>query len=465
MTRLDTPMASMVTVASLARLLLAATFLVSTAAMASGPAPKKTQTVKGNITLTTSLANDHVLMPGQGLVHLAIDLDATKKAGGKRLPMNIALVIDRSGSMRGEKIQNTRRAAKHLVAQLTDKDTLAIISYSDDVRVDLPASRIDASVKKQALAAIDKIRAGGSTNLSGGLFRGQAEVERNVATGQVNRVLLMSDGLANRGITDTKALSQQVQKGSQRSVSVTTMGVGSDYNEDLMTAVADHAGGNYYFIQESKQVTGIFRTELQKMFATVAQNTIVEVTLDDGVDLKQVFGYTFTRQGDTVKIPLAEMFAGQKRSILLEVEVPVIRPGTVVVGGVKLSYIDIAGEGDARTAKTSLAVSVTRDKALVEKNRNRGVEERVEEVQVAQVMTKAADLVKAGRSGEAQGLLKAQAAKTAERARGMGGSKRLSAQVKQLKGLQADFEDAAAEPAAAPAAIKRAKEKARLQIR
>ena len=427
--------------------------------------PQKKQTASGNISLTTSLGNDHVLLTGDGMLHLAIDLSATKKASAKRLPMNIALVIDRSGSMRGDKIEYTRRAARHLIEQLTDRDTISIVSYSDNVRVDLPSSPVTKRARRRALDAIDGIRAGGSTNLSGGLFKGQAEVERNLETGQVNRVILMSDGLANRGITDVKALSQQVQKASQQGISVSTMGVGEDYNEDLMTAVADNGGGNYYFIREPQQIAGIFSTELKKMFATVSQRTTVVVTLEDGVDLDQVFGYSYKRSGDKVRIPLAEMFAGQKRSILLSVRVPTVREGNTIVGNVALTYEDVSGRGITRSVDMDLAVQVTRDKRLVEKNRNVGVEERLEEVRVANVMTRAADMLKEGRGADARKVLRQEAKRAASRSKDMGGSARVDRQVKQLQKLETDFEEAEAMPAAAPSLIKGAKAKARLQKR
>jgi Ca-activated chloride channel family protein len=423
-----------------------------------------TAATPGSVKLNAQLSNSHVLMPGAGEVSVAIDLSAIKDANGKRLPMNIALVIDRSGSMRGEKMVQTLAAATHFVKQLTHKDTLSIVSYSTDVRIDLPASQMSDEVRKDALAAIEGIQPSGSTNLSGGLFRGQDEVERNLRSGQVNRVILMSDGLANRGIADAKALSMQVQKSAQRGISITTMGVGADYNEDLMTAVADHASGNYYFIKEAKQIASVFKIELDKMFSTVAQAATVTLFLEDGIELASVFGYTFTRKGDSITIPLAEMFGGQKRSILAKVKVPIMREGRIAVGSVTLSYDDIATQKKA-TSKVDLAVRVTKNKTLVENGRNRGVEERVEEVQVAAVMTKAADMLKSGRAADARKMLRKQATSTAARAKKMGGSARLGAQVKQLEALDDAFGAAEAAPSAAPAMVKDVKEKARQQAR
>jgi Ca-activated chloride channel family protein len=428
-----------------------------TVAPPSTPPTAVKQSPKGSVGLTTRLSNTHVLMPGNGVVRLEIGLDAADAKKGARLPMNIALVIDRSGSMRGDKIVHTREAARHLISQLTDKDTVAIVSYSDDVRVDLPASQATAKTRKEALDAISRIRPGGSTNLSGGLFRGQDEVNRNLRTGQVNRVILMSDGLANRGITDTRALSQQAQKHAQQGVSVTTMGVGTDYNEDLMTAVADHASGNYYFIEKSSAIASVFTRELSRMFSTVAQAAIVEVLIEDGVELKQVFGYTSTREGDIVKVPLAEMYAGQKRSILLEFVVPTVREGTVRVGEVTLRYEDAQREGKKVTEHVNMNVRVTREAAKVEKGRDRTVEERVAEVEVAAAMNQAAALLQAGRTKDAQQVLQRESTRLDSEANRLGGSKRLRKRAASIRKMEMEFDSAADEPAAAAGMAKKAK--------
>jgi len=417
----------------------------------------------GALTMTTSLSNRNVLQSGPGIVHMAIDLKGDPAISGKRLPMNVALVIDRSGSMRGDKIEDARASARHFVSQLSPQDRIAIISYSDGVRVDLPSSKATKATKKSAIEAIAGIQSGGSTNLSGGLFRAQDEVERHLSAGQVNRVILMSDGLANRGLTDTKAISKRAQQTSQRGVTTTTMGVGTDYNEDLMTSLADHAGGNYYFIQESKQIANVFKEELRKMFATVAQNTVVEFTLEDGIDLKDLYGYTFTRQDGKVTVALSDIFGGQKRSILMAFEVPCQRAGTQSLSQVTLQFDDVNSGFKSQKALVSVDVAVTKDAALVESTRNRRVEERVGEVQVAQAVEKAADLVKSGNYGEAKRVLQRQRSHTANRAKGMGGSARLQEQIGVLDQLEVEFEAAEEAPASAPAraSVKRAKANAR----
>jgi Ca-activated chloride channel family protein len=417
--------------------------------------------VAGGVSLKAELSNTHVLMPGDGKLAVVAELAAAVPDGptaGPRLSLNLALVIDRSGSMRGDKMDETKQAARKLVEQLLPDDTLSIVSYSDDVRVDLPASKLSAAQREAAYDAIARMQPSGSTNLSGGLARGQEEVQRNLAKGQVNRVILMSDGLANRGVTDTDAIAQSAQRDAQQGISVTTIGVGTDYNEDLMTAVADKASGNYYFVAGAAAIPGVLTTELGKMAATVAQDARVELRLDDGIELAQVYGYTFTRMGDVVSIPLAELFAGQKRSIALQVAVPVLREGTLRVGELTVTYTD-RYKGPITETRV-VEVTVTRDPKLVEAGRNRSVDERLVEVQAAAVLNQAANLVKEGRHGDAQQLILENTMNFRGKAAGMGGSGRIQAQIDNLTRTGTVFESAAAPsaaPAAAAEAVKRAK--------
>ncbi|MBT9558806.1 MAG: VWA domain-containing protein [Myxococcales bacterium] len=415
----------------------------------------------GAISVKAELSNTHVLMPGDGKVSVVAELAAAVPdfpTAGPRLSLNLALVIDRSGSMRGDKMDETKEAARKLVEQLLPDDTLSIVSYSDDVRVDLPASKLSAAQREAAYDAIARMQPSGSTNLSGGLARGQEEVQRNLSKGQVNRVILMSDGLANRGVTDTDAIAQSAQRDAQQGISVTTIGVGTDYNEDLMTAVADKASGNYYFVAGATAIPGVLTTELGKMAATVAQDARVEFRLDDGIELAQVYGYTFTRMGDVVSVPLAELFAGQKRSMALQVAVPVLREGLLRVGELTVTYTD-RYKGPI-TETRAVEVTVTRDPKLVEAGRNRSVDERLVEVQAAAVLNQAANLVKEGRHGDAQKLILENTENFRGKAAGMGGSGRIQAQIENLTRTGTVFESAAAPsaaPAAAAEAVKRVK--------
>lgn len=414
------------------------------------------------VEVVTRQSGTHVLMPGGGDLTVVVDLKALENQHvdlEHRLPLNVALVIDRSGSMRGDKMDRTREAARKFVEGLNERDTFALVSYSDDVRVDLAADKATDDHKRAALREIARMQPSGSTNLSGGLFRGQAEVSRNLAAGAVNRVLLMSDGLANRGVTDVSSIAQAAQREAQRGLSVTTIGVGTDYNEDLMTAVADQGSGNYYFVENAQSVPTVLSAELSKMANTVAQDARVEFTLDDGAEFQRVIGYAYTRSGDKVTVPLAEMFAGQRRSITLHLSVPVVREGPFRVGEVAVSYVDPVQDGVRVVRAVPVSVTVTRDAAQVDAGRDPSVDDRLVEIRAAAVLNEAAERASRGDNAGALQFLNDNAADIRAQAEGTG-SARMEAQVKNLERARGILEGAAsagAAPAAPAAAVKQLK--------
>jgi Ca-activated chloride channel family protein len=167
----------------------------------------------------------------------------------RRPPLNIALVIDKSGSMaEARKIDYVKEAARALVAQLEYGDRFAIVTYDDGVQVPLPSQALED--RRAALRVIDQIWPGGATNLGGGLLEGYRQVRSRFNPDGVNRVLLLSDGLANRGVTSPDELSGAAWREGEGGVSLTTFGVGLEFNEDLLAGLAESGRGTYYYIDQ-----------------------------------------------------------------------------------------------------------------------------------------------------------------------------------------------------------------------
>jgi len=338
------------------------------------------------------------------VVHTLIGLKGVEASASNDLPMNLSLVIDRSGSMQGQKIVDARQAALSMIDRLRRGDRVSIVSYSDNVRVDVRSTVINRRTRRTIKQAIRRISADGSTFLSGGLEAGIREARRHLRGDQANRVLLISDGLANRGITAVSALNQIARTATQDGIATTTLGLGADYNEDLMTAVANHGGGNYYFVERSEDLASILDQELDQMMATVASGATLELSLNDGVEVEEVYGYAWNRDGNRTVIRLGDVFAGQSRAILVKLRVP-RKDGSKTLGDFTVLYDDMTAGGQRASANARVQIKVTSDRELIRRNRNDEVEARIGEIELATQMQHAAQMVKEGRFEEARGVL------------------------------------------------------------
>ncbi len=234
----------------------------------------------------------------------------------KRLPLNISLVLDRSGSMSGDKIEYVRRAASFVVDNLQPEDVLSIVSYDDNVEVEFPSSQVlnKELIKNKIRNLTDR----GSTNLSGGMLEGFKQVKSTYKSGYVNRVLLLSDGLANAGVTDPALLRNMVtEKVRTEGISLSTFGVGADFNEDLMTSLAENGSGNYYFIESPDKIPAIFDQELKGLLSVVAQNMDLELVLPEGVQIDKVFGYPYKVEKGVLKIDFRDIFSEDTKGVLV----------------------------------------------------------------------------------------------------------------------------------------------------
>lgn len=354
----------------------------------------------GTLILKAAMSNGYISTAAQQDIFASIDIDAIKHEGSKRPPLNLALVIDRSGSMAGQKIENAKLAARRLVNVLEDHDRVAIVSYGSDVSVDFASARLDANNRVILMRAINSVAIGGGTNLSGGFQQGFSEVSRNKTGETVNRVILMSDGHANVGMTSMPQLTRLATTALSSDVSVTTMGVGLDYNEDIMTAMANEGAGNYHFIDQPSTIAGIFEAELEGLASTVAKNAAVAVKLAPGVTLDKLFGFAHTVAGNQVIVSLAEFHSEETKSILMKLKANAGAEGTRPIVDVNLSYQDVVNEKPAH-ASVALKSIATSDASLAQTKVNVDVIARVQQVEVAETLNEAMSLYEEGKAEEA----------------------------------------------------------------
>ncbi len=225
----------------------------------------------------------------------------------ERPPLNLGLVLDRSSSMAGDsKLPYAIKAAVYAVEQLLPTDRVSVTLYDDKIETPVPSTL--ATNKKAIVQALEKARPRGSTDLYGGWLNGMTEVRKFLMKSGVNRVLLLSDGQANQGVTDPNEIARGVADVVGQGISTSTIGVGTDYNEHLMLQMAQAGGGNYFFVNDPEGFQAIFQTELHGLMNMVGKNVSLGISGTAGVTvIDQLNDYGKLPTGN-FKLP--EMVAG-----------------------------------------------------------------------------------------------------------------------------------------------------------
>lgn len=235
--------------------------------------------------------------------------------------MNLCIVLDRSGSMSGQKIEKAKDAAIEALRRLGPRDVFSLVVYDHSVDTIIPAQLVANA--EWIESRIRDIRPGGNTALYGGVSQGAAEIRKHLEdSSRVHRLLLLSDGLANVGPSSSADLGRLGTSLLKEGISVTTVGVGTDYNEDLMTQLAQNSDGNTYFVESSVDLPRIFAAELGDVLNVVARKVHLEIECADGTRPVRIIGRDGRIRDRSVEIYLNQLYGGQEKYALVEVEVP-----------------------------------------------------------------------------------------------------------------------------------------------
>jgi Ca-activated chloride channel family protein len=240
----------------------------------------------------------------------------------ERLPVNLAFILDRSGSMSGEKIALARETIGAAIAGLDDRDRFSVVAYDNIVDVVIESTPASAEARRSAVQHMAGIEARGSTALSEGWLRGAEQVAHHLADGGVNRCLLVTDGLANIGITDPNALAHHAAELRSRGVSTTTFGVGGDFDEALLQAMADAGGGHFYFVPDAVSIPDHITSEVGETLEVVAREVRLEAIAPEGVELETISPHATARHGIRASISLADLVSDQVVDVILRLTFP-----------------------------------------------------------------------------------------------------------------------------------------------
>lgn len=279
--------------------------------------------------------------------------------GGARTPMNLCLVIDRSGSMEGPPLDYVKQACNYVVDLLGPDDILSIVTFEETVDVLMPPQRVTS--KQPVKDGIARIMPGNTTNLYDGLALGAQQVSTVTDPGRATRLVVLTDGDPTAGIKDFSALVAHAGEIKGRGITSTFLGFGPDYNEELLASMAKRAGGNYYYIPRPELIPEVFRTELEKLMTVVARNLRLELKPARWVTMRPTQGQTTsTMAGQEVSIQLADLERGSTLQQVLDFEFQNHPLGWYRVCGGKLSYDDLTG-GQTKVVDLDFVIEFTAD--------------------------------------------------------------------------------------------------------
>lgn len=350
--------------------------------------------------------------------NLMVSISAPEDPDSPRTPICVALVLDVSGSMSGycpdgrTKIEALKDTAARLIQNLTDKDEVAILPYSDSV---MPVQhRIKVTNKEGLLLAIEKLRTIANTNISGALLAGFEEV--NCEFQGVQRVLLLTDGLPTVGVTDGNRLLEMVRNRSNRNITLSTFGFGNDADQELLASMAKEGGGNYYYISGGKDVREAFARELGGVTSCEAQNIQVKVKPNQGNGneiLEILNDYNVTKEGDNDSVAVInaeDIYQGETKHILVRMKIqkpngkPKDRPFSIA--HVEVSYNETkAKTGERQKVEFNPKVEFVKpDEA--DKDADLKVAEQVGILETAAAQLRAVKLANQGDFAAAKGILR-----------------------------------------------------------
>jgi Ca-activated chloride channel family protein len=361
-------------------------------------------------------AESELLLASGGDAFVGVWVDVPSRApavrsgtAGRRAPVDLALVIDTSGSMEGAKIQAARASARTLVQRLADGDVLSVDTFSDHARPLVPPTVLTAETRARALSAIAELGTGGSTNLFEGLELAEMHVARDIARRPVRRIVLVSDGQANVGPSSPQALGDLAQRSLALGAQVTSLGVGLDYDERTLDAIADRTSGRLFHIGDPREMTAALEREVDLLAATMADQAELEVVPAPGVVLEGVEGARAEASpSGALRVPLGALYAGQHCEALVRVRVAGAPAGTQrALASVRLKFRDPADDGVERVQEVVARAQASDDAGAVAAHANATTRAMMATIEAAKIQIDAAQDLGAGQFGRAETQLAA----------------------------------------------------------
>ncbi|MCA9710167.1 MAG: VWA domain-containing protein [Myxococcales bacterium] len=307
--------------------------------------------------MEAALANRTVEAGTAGEVLARIRIVSPESGNGERPRANIGLVVDTSASMEGEAIEQARGAALTLLDGLRDGDVLSVVTFGSVVEVLVPATVLDAQSRPHIRTALGAMRATGTTNLAEGLGQGLQQVQSQARGGEINRIVLLSDGVPN----DESPVHGYIELARNSGISITALGLGLEYHETLLGQIAQGSGGNFHFVEDPAEVAKVFGQEVLSIDRLAARAVSLTLTPGPGVSIVEVPGHAMNHSGHDVVLALPDMIEGDVHQVIVRLAVAEHRDGATVE-----MFDGVVNYADARTnlgqsVRTFLSAKATAD--------------------------------------------------------------------------------------------------------
>ena len=276
---------------------------------------------------------------------------APVQTGQRRAPVDVAFVLDRSGSMAGPKLELVKQAVNTAVGLLRDDDRAALVIYDNEVESLQPLAPATSRMKAALRLALHGVDAGGSTYLSGGWLAGCDELAGAMDPDdrtRVRRALLLTDGQANVGIVEPSELAKHAGELRRRGIGTTALGVGEDFDELLLSGMSEAGGGNFQYVERPDQLPAFFQEEIGELTTLVATGLTLAITLPHGVRARLVNAFPVERTGKRLDVAVGDVPAGNELALVFELTVEPGRVGTAHPIAIALAWTDPAADATRR---------------------------------------------------------------------------------------------------------------------
>lgn len=266
------------------------------------------------ITVEVTPARSLVRADHKGILAARVRVRVRELPPEESPPVNLGLVIDTSSSMDGEAIADARAAARAVLDGMKDGDRLSLVVFHSTAEILVPSTVLDAKSRTVVARRIRDMRASGTTDLQSGLAQGIAQVAGAMKANGINRIVLLSDGVPN----EASSVVASAQSAAQSGISITALGLGLEYDETLLTAIAQNAGGHFHFVRDSRQVASVMRNEVLQLRRVVARNAQLALTPGPGVALASLLGQAPAQSGRVTQLQIGELAQGEVREFFVE---------------------------------------------------------------------------------------------------------------------------------------------------